>query len=208
MFSVQCSVIGDLQCSFQRFLGDSELQSQRGTDVAQALFRLPFPRWLRLVLRTVHLPVFPRRHEAAVSERDRRGPSFVSIAVPSVAPTCSPSLATSSAPSSVSTAIPSCSPSAEPTAGPSYGPSLVPSGVSSVAPTCSPSSAPSLATSSAPSSVSTATPSCSLRAGPTWPELCSDCRSLGGSDLFFVQCTFQCFLGDTKLQSQSGTDVA
>jgi hypothetical protein len=47
-----------------------------------------------------------------------------------------------------------------------------------------------------------------------WPKLGSECRALGGSDLFSVQCSvlsalqcsFQCFLGETKLQSQSGTD--
>ena len=31
MFSVKCSVLGDLQCSFQCFHRDTELQSQRGT---------------------------------------------------------------------------------------------------------------------------------------------------------------------------------
>ena len=47
--------------------------------MAQAWFRVACPRWLRLVLRPVlsHwrppvlLPVFPRRHQAAVSARDR-----------------------------------------------------------------------------------------------------------------------------------------
>ena len=38
LFSVQCSVIGDLQCSFQRFNCDSELQSQRGTDRGTVLW--------------------------------------------------------------------------------------------------------------------------------------------------------------------------
>ena len=47
-----------------------------------------------------------------------------------------------------------------------------------------------------------------------WTKLGSECRALGGSDLFSVQCSvlsalqcsFQCFLGETKLQSQRGKD--
>ena len=37
MFSVQCSNISALECSFQCFLGDTKLQSQRGTDRSTVL---------------------------------------------------------------------------------------------------------------------------------------------------------------------------
>ncbi len=38
MLSVQCSVLSALQCSFQCFLDDTKLQSQRGTDRGTVLW--------------------------------------------------------------------------------------------------------------------------------------------------------------------------
>jgi hypothetical protein len=129
LFSVQCSDLGALQCSFQCSHGDSELQSR---PMARAWFRVLYPRRPRLVLRPVLrpwrppmlLPVFPRRHQAAVPARDRPRDRPMSRAWFRVLYPRRPRLvlrlvlAPSNAPSSVPTTTPSCSPSAGPTAGP------------------------------------------------------------------------------------------
>jgi hypothetical protein len=134
--------------------------------MARAWFRgLVLRRWSRPVL----LPVFRRRHHAAVPIRDRpRDRPMARALFPMSSSTCSsssaPTLAPSGAPFSDPTATPSCSPSSGPQ---SYCPSLVPNDVPSAAPTCSSSSVPTLMSFCAHFSFSTPTSSCIPSSGPT-----------------------------------------
>ena len=81
--------------------------------MAQAWFRVPCPRWLRLVLRLVLRP-WALQCSFLCSHGDTKlqSPSGVPSVVPTCSPSSAPTLARSSAPSSVSSATRSCSPSA------------------------------------------------------------------------------------------------